>query len=177
MKNDQTIRRCKKCGKAKALSDFPVYDSSSGARRHECQACNTARVEGWHTEHKAERLAKARVRYRADPSAHWTPERRARANVLAKKRLVELRTQVYERYGLKCGCCGESEPLFLTIDHVENDGKTMRKVHGVGAYFYRWLLKHRPTKGYQVLCMNCNFGKARNGGKCPHHNEGSTTRA
>ena len=26
-----------------------------------------------------------------------------------------------------------------------------------------------PKEGLQLLCCNCNQGKARNGGVCPHH--------
>lgn len=64
--------------------------------------------------------------------------------------------------------------MFLAIDHIHNDGNKMRRQHGTGMQLYRWLLKHRFPKGFQILCMNCNFGKARNGGVCPHK-EGATT--
>ena len=33
------------------------------------------------------------------------------------------REQVFEAYGgYKCNCCGESEPMFLSIDHIDNNG-------------------------------------------------------
>jgi hypothetical protein len=28
--------------------------------------------------------------------------------------------------------------------------------------------KHGYPEGFQVLCMNCNWGRYRNGGVCPH---------
>lgn len=84
----------------------------------------------------------------------------------------KLREEVFAAYGGKrCSCCGESEPLFLTIDHVSNNGAEMRKngTHGrSGTAFYQWLRKSGFPSGFQVLCMNCNHGKHRNGGKCPH---------
>ena len=87
-----------------------------------------------------------------------------------------LRELVLVAYGRQCICCGEAEPRFLTIDHIENDGVIQRKSHGVGAHFWRWLIKRGFPDGFQVLCMNCNFGKAMNGGICPHvAKEGSTT--
>ena len=144
------------------------------ARRHECKACNAVRLAEHHHRTKDRRLQQAKARYHANPSAVWTPERRARANELAIQRNQILRDGIYKRYGSMCQCCGETETKFLTVDHVENNGSTMRKVHGTGASFYRWLEKHKPESGFQLLCMNCNFGKARNGGICPH-NEGSTT--
>jgi hypothetical protein len=37
-------------------------------------------------------------------------------------------------------------------------------------------VKHRFPAGFQVLCLNCNHGRFRNGGICPHQrSEGSTT--
>jgi hypothetical protein len=30
------------------------------------------------------------------------------------------------------------------------------------------LCKNGFPKGFQTLCMNCNWGKYRNGGQCPH---------
>ncbi len=175
MKNDQTTRLCKKCGTQRPIDHFPVYDSGSGARRHECRFCNKQRVNEHHQANKKHRLDMARKRYAENPAAHWTPERRARANDLARKRNAELRDIVYSNYGGKCACCGESNPLFLTVDHVENNGNAMRKVHGVASSgLYRWIIKKCYPKDFQVLCMNCNFAKARNGGICPHK-EGSTT--
>jgi len=32
---------------------------------------------------------------------------------------------------------------------------------------YSWLKKNNFPKGFQVLCMNCNFAKGKLG-KCPH---------
>jgi len=178
MKNDQPERKCWRCASMKPLTEFPIYDRISGVRRHECKTCNQKRMAGYYRASHAKRLERARARYAANPLAYWTPERRARANELAKARTTVLREQVLSVYGRKCACCGEAEPKFLTIDHVDNNGAEMRKEHRQGACMYRWLIKRGYPKGFQTLCMNCNFGKARNGGVCPHSSiEGSTTRA
>jgi hypothetical protein len=80
--------------------------------------------------------------------------------------------QVFEAYGgYKCNCCGENEPMFLSIDHIDNNGASERKSGkycGSGTGFYQWLRKNKFPSGYQVLCMNCNTGKHKNGGVCPH---------
>ena len=34
--------------------------------------------------------------------------------------------RVLDHYGRACSCCGETEPAFLTIDHVNNDGAEHR---------------------------------------------------
>jgi len=78
-------------------------------------------------------------------------------------------------YGGKCACCGISEPEFLTIDHINNDGGIERaqfgpkgKIGGGTAKIYRLLLdRGYPKDNYQLLCFNCNI--ARSLFKiCPH---------
>jgi hypothetical protein len=83
-----------------------------------------------------------------------------------------LRKEVFEAYGgFVCTCCGETEPLFLSVDHIYNDGNEMRNTgtHARGGTaFYQWIKRHKFPPGFQILCMNCNTGKHRNGGTCPH---------
>jgi hypothetical protein len=108
--------------------------------------------------------------------ANATPEEAAairKAEADKTKRLHAIcRSQVFEAYGgYKCNCCGETEPMFLSIDHVDNNGAEERKsglYAGSGVGFYQWLRKSGFPPGYQVLCMNCNTGKHKNGGVCPH---------
>ncbi len=79
------------------------------------------------------------------------------------------REQVLNHYGWKCACpgCNETEPKFLTIDHVNNDGAKHRK-KVPGEQLPKWLVDHNFPEGYQILCWNCNSGRAANGGVCPH---------
>ncbi len=44
-----------------------------------------------------------------------------------------------------------------SIDHIKGGGRKHRK--GIGSGFYRWLIKHNYPKGYQVLCMSCQYIK------------------
>lgn len=78
--------------------------------------------------------------------------------------------EIYKAYGgYVCACCGEAERMFLTIDHINNDGCYMRKhVHGEGSVFYAWLKKNGFPPGFQILCWNCQMGKRFNNGTCPH---------
>ena len=87
------------------------------------------------------------------------------------KQLVE---KVFNAYGSKCACCGESEPIFLTMDHILNDGAKKRTIHGQSYSFYRWIIKNNYPKDLQRLCRNCNWGKYANHGICPHR-QGVTT--
>ncbi len=85
-------------------------------------------------------------------------------------RYANLRQEILDVYGRECACCGEKETLFLELDHVNNDGKEHRiklKMGGAKAT-YRDVKKHNYPKDYQLLCANCNQGKRRNRGICPH---------
>lgn len=85
-----------------------------------------------------------------------------------------LKDEVYAAYGgYVCACCGETQKIFLTLDHIKNDGTAHRKQMGSrgGIAIYVWLRKHKFPPGIQVLCFNCNHGKQLNHGVCPHKAE------
>jgi predicted RNA-binding Zn-ribbon protein involved in translation (DUF1610 family) len=88
----------------------------------------------------------------------------SRQNLQLKKQ------QAMDAYGGKCACCGESQVVFLTIDHINNDGAKHRREIGKpsGSNFYSWLNRQYYPEGFQVLCWNCNAGKQLNEGICPH---------
>jgi hypothetical protein len=90
------------------------------------------------------------------------------ANDRQKKYQRKNKKKVFDHYGRVCVCCGEDEPLFLTIDHINNDGYAHRKEVGGGSGFYRWLVLNGFPAGFQTLCWNCNCGRRLNGGVCPH---------
>ncbi len=70
-------------------------------------------------------------------------------------------------------CCGETTLLFLSIDHINEDGAEHRRAlisqgHGP-AFIYYWLRDNDFPAGFQVLCMNCQFGKSHSPERiCPH---------
>lgn len=75
-------------------------------------------------------------------------------------------------YGGSCTCCGISNIVFLTIDHISNNGSRERKLLNVktGSSTYRYLKRQGyPKNNYQILCFNCNFAKHLLG-VCPHQN-------
>ena len=92
-----------------------------------------------------------------------------------RKANKRLKNEVYMAYGgYKCACCGEANEKFLSLDHINNNGAEHRKMVDRRKIYY-WLKKNNYPFGFQVLCMNCNFGKARNNGICPHIAKPSTT--
>jgi hypothetical protein len=87
-----------------------------------------------------------------------------------KEERDEYKRMAYVAYGDKCTCCGEKEHVFLSIDHINNDGaeKRRNKEHPRGgADLCRWLINHKFPPEFQLLCHNCQWGK-RVFGVCPH---------
>jgi len=91
-----------------------------------------------------------------------------------KRKLSDLQTKiaVFHHYcgkDIKCMCCGEKVLRLLTLDHKNDDGKEHREILG-GESPYDYLIRVNFVTHYkfQVLCYNCNLGRYRNNGICPH---------
>jgi len=127
-----------------------------------------------HTSVMAECRACARARTKARYHGEKHDEIRKKDNLSVREKRAKIKDIVFAAYGgYKCVCCGETEPMFLTIDHINNDGAKHRrqisgKRHMAGYHTYKWLMDNNFPDGFQVLCMNCNHGKRMNNGICPH---------
>jgi 5-methylcytosine-specific restriction endonuclease McrA len=62
-------------------------------------------------------------------------------------------------YGDSCVCCGIKDFEVLTLDHINNDGKADRMLHGAGSSFIKYLSKIPKRNDLQLLCWNCNRKK------------------
>lgn len=77
--------------------------------------------------------------------------------------------EILDNYGYKCACCGETEPMFLTVDHRFGTGnKHRREVRRTSNEWYKAVIEEGFPDCYQILCFNCNLGRERNKGVCPH---------
>lgn len=84
---------------------------------------------------------------------------------------IKTRKQVIQGYGGVCACCGESQQIFLSLDHVNSDGNKDRGKRQSGSFkTYRRAIREGFPPDLQLLCYNCNLGRAYNGGQCPHVN-------
>ena len=97
------------------------------------------------------------------------PGRRKRCTQLAKESRDRKKSKVYDFYGRKCKCCGETNIGFLTIDHINGGGNKQRKLTGYnsGDFIVNYIVRNNFPPEFQTLCMNCNWGR-RNTGICPH---------
>lgn len=172
------MRFCRGCKQEKPESQFPTR--KDGIRYH-CFECTKARHQLWYEKNREKQLDAVRRNYEANKEAKlvyqkkWAEENKEKRVGYAERTARKLRDDVFRAYGGKCVCpgCGERNMLFLTIDHVHGKGNQHRKeVLGshlkAGVHTYVWLRQQGYPKGFQILCFNCNMGRHRNGGICPH---------
>lgn len=98
----------------------------------------------------------------------WVEKNKTKVRESRLLYMKKLRDQVYDHYGRVCACCGETNQMFLSVDHKLNDGASDRKKGFVSTMLNLKIVKAGFPDIYQILCMNCNFGKGRNKGVCPH---------
>jgi hypothetical protein len=153
------MRVCKKCGLVKPLEDFGTLNKGREWRRNECSACVRQRKRRGADDSK--RLVR---RY----SHEWTEGRYT--DIRLNHYFTLQRAAILHYGGYKCACCEITEPMFLTIDHINGGGCRHRKEMAPfnGGQLYKWLKDNNYPPGFRVLCMNCNQGTWRNGGICPH---------
>ncbi|KKL68019.1 hypothetical protein LCGC14_2129140 [marine sediment metagenome] len=175
-----------KCTVCKNLSD--------NLPKLRCVSCTTGRVKSDNQKRREKRYArglctncgknphkpdKRRCQECCDKNQQWYHESsyKVKNRILDKQRRKDRRQRIIDHYGGKCVCCGESEPVFLSIDHINNDGAdhraniTKKKGRGKQAgstTMYKWIERNNYPTDLQLLCHNCNMGRYRNGGICPH---------
>jgi hypothetical protein len=122
----------------------------------------------WARTHREQINRNFRKRYKALYEVN-----RPRYKKAAKKHKEKMINEFFLRYGNSCFCCGETNRLFLTIEHLNGDGAQHRKRLGRESAdsIIRDIKKQGWPDGYATLCMNCNFAKWRNNGICPHEQE------
>lgn len=140
---------------------------------------NKAKIDQQHKQyymaHKEEAAIRTR-KYRRDnlaklcrKNSQYVATHKAEIRRNQKQYQINRRIQVFDHYGHRCVCCGETTPAFLEIDHINGSGNKHRREVGC-ANMYVWLIKHNYPKGFQVLCSNCNKAKGVYG-VCPHQLE------
>lgn len=178
------LKKCASCGFTKPLTEFLKNRARTDGVQTYCALCtrryrqdNPIDQKTRYARHADANRQEAIARYWEDPDTvrakrhkvNRTPEEYARHTERVKKRAYQIREAVFGAYGgFVCACCNERNPMFLTIDHIEGCGGAERRKQGLGHSFYGWLRRHGFPPGFQVLCYNCNLGRAKNGGVCPH---------
>lgn len=140
-KHTAPTKVCNRCKDEKPVELF--IKNYLGNPSPRCKECSAKSINEWREAHKEEIAAK---------NKEWHQR---------------IRMEAIHAYGDRCDCCGEDDPAFLAIDHVNGGGKLHRK--SITSNIYRWLNKNGyPKDGrFRLLCHNCNLAKGFYG-SCPH---------
>ena len=164
-------KQCTDCKQFLSVHDFFPNKARKDGLQNVCKPCQRIRRTEYNHRHPEEYRAYSH-RYKLEHKKELADAQRARNR--------ELRKEMISVYGGKCACpkCPETNPSFLTLDHVNGDGAKHRGKHinkkGVTRYskspnaIYMELKRAGwPKNGYQLLCWNCNCASRFNG-MCPH---------
>ena len=149
---------CPRCGKRPPIKNHK-----------QCQECID------YMRNRRENLPADKVFQYREHDKQWRKENQQYIRQLDKERTRRTKEEVILHYGGSCVCCGESNIMFLTIDHIVGNGSQHRREIGIrngGRPFYAWLRRQGYPPGYQVLCWNCNCAKGHYG-FCPHQHSNS----
>jgi len=97
-------------------------------------------------------------------------DNREKHGEVTKAYYYKVKNEMFDAYGHFCSCCGESEEVFLSLEHIGAGGRGQRDRERLGSGFAVWVELKRlgwPKEGYTILCMNCQRGSLLEGG-CPH---------
>lgn len=156
-------KRCPRCRVIKSLNEFHKSIHAKDELKYMCAVCNNKAVRNY------------RIRNKEQVKAMALLNRIVNKDKISQQRKIiraEQKSMVFQHYGNKCNCpgCGETNAIFLSIDHINNDGNQYRKrlKNRGGTSQYSWIIKNNFPSDLQILCFNCNHGKYINGGVCPH---------
>jgi len=148
------------------IPDTPEYDNATLKQyKREYHIKNRERIN-----EKVKLYYRANREKRLAYGKKWRDENSDKMKLYRQTHVLKLKEETFNAYGGRiCVCCGETEPKFLSIDHINGGGNIHRKSLGNsgGKDFYTWLRKNNYPKGFQVLCFNCNLAKGHYG-ICPH---------
>ena len=153
--NYSSQKVCTKCCIPKPLKAF-------GARKGKCRKPGER-----HAECKACTAARRKRRYSTEPGF------KERVSLAVKKSYYTARSLAISHYGGRCYCCGEDNELFLTFDHLNNDGASHRHslaANGRGAspkQLVQWIVDNNFPDTIGIACYNCNCARHHHG-ECPH---------
>lgn len=147
-------RKCARCGEVKPAAAFGPRAKKTGADslKSYCRPCELAKAREYRRGQPYEKVLEANRLWHSN----------ARAEALAAYALDPSHPA--------CACCGEDTPVFLALDHINDDGNLERYVNKGPKR--RDVIRRRRAAGWppglQILCHNCNWAKSQGG--CPHGN-------
>lgn len=156
-------KNCSRCKINKNFDEFHKSVHTKDRLKSICASCNNKSVRDYRIKN-AKQVRERALIYRTLNKSKISQQRKIIRD--------QQKSIVFKHYGNKCSCpgCKETNIIFLSIDHINNDGNEYRKRfrNRGGTSQYSWIIKNNFPTDLQILCFNCNHGKYINGGICPH---------
>jgi len=128
--------------------------------------CATCYQRDWKKKHPKRTSLHAKTYYQRNKADFM------RKTVARNKRR---RAEMIQTLGGECACCGETELMFLCLDHIKGGGRReYTKRGGTAGVWKRAIRDGLDRLKYRVLCWNCNAALGLYG-RCSHSNLTSPT--
>lgn len=153
-----TQKQCIRCNNIHPIKDFTIHTKTKDGYSQYCKPCNAIWARNYRKNNK-QRCSDAKKRYHA----------KHREKILKRMQdyISGLKNRVFNLYGNKCACCGETNREFFALDHLEGGGTKERKRLGTRGLFIQAAKPEFQKDKYQLLCHNCNMSLGFFG-YCPH---------
>lgn len=163
------MKTCSKCKTEQSMSNF-YFMKSKSAYYSWCKECCKAENRHYKKEFKDKHGFGHTTAWRNKDVAN-----KKKSNLWDRERNKRMKLALVTAYGGVCTCCGEHRIEFLTLEHINHDGKEHRTRiggagHRGGHKLYRDVLQQGCPDNYTIFCMNCNFAE-KDGNPCPHKKE------
>lgn len=136
----ETPRRCRNCS-----TEIVLVPGRPGPKPTLCPACSKlSRYEKLTPEARERHASRANSRIKSDPKRHAEYGRRV---------YWRMKLSAIEKLGGKCEGCGTTNPLVLSINHM--DGRTATGDTRKSRELYRAVLA--DEKGFDLRCLNCQL--------------------
>ena len=172
----ESSKLCSKCKKSLPVSAFWKDRSQKDGKCRRCKGCASAQSKEWESTQDRKEYHKIQNNKRKDAGHVWYVNNKQKVSTTQKAYGQRMKKETINKYGGCCTCCGENNLVFLTMDHINNDGAKHRRSkegpRGPGIGTYVWLRDNEYPNTLQVLCFNCNWAKSHGG--CPHQNTSNT---
>ena len=130
------MKRCRICGKEKAVKDFCYRDKANNKRHTACRDCTRLQIRAHYKRNIEYYVQKALRRNRSNRDK-------------CRKKIAEYLNSH------PCVDCGEADPVVLEFDHVDRSTKTAA-VSVMVQRFLSWRVILQEIGKCEVRCANCH---------------------
>ena len=133
--------------------------------RNRLRRIKYATDEEYREKNKATRNSWGKLETSREWARQYRRDNSEKLNAIWRDDYYRKKKAVHELLGNMCKNCGEDDPIYFQIDHVNNDGYIERSLKNGRQDIYVIKKYLETPERYQLLCANCNWAKRMNDGK------------